>query len=134
MFVRTMAGDMDDKELGRRLSAARGYRRESVSSFAARIEHDRMELRRWELGDFGSDARARTQARKRENAVRLIQEASGLPIEFFSIDLAQLPDMVTAWRQVQQEDPDAIRRSLEQDEERTLPGDSNGTRSAGQEP
>lgn len=99
--------DISDEELGRRLSAGRGYRRESVKEFAERIGVNRLELADWEKGQFGSDLRFRTTARKRKDAVRRVQLASGLPGAFFRVDFRELPAMAEAWRRVN--DPEARR-------------------------
>jgi len=96
-----MGEPISDSELGRRLSAGRGYLRESGEEFAKRLKVDRHDLRLWEHGEFGSEKRFRLRASKREKAVRLVQEATGLPHEFFSVDFSQLPAMVQAWRRLE---------------------------------
>lgn len=92
-----MASEVSDEELGRRVSAARGYLRESVSAFARRIDVERHELSKWETGQFGSPTLRRVRARKRQEALDLTRDATGLPQEFFAIDFNNLPKMVKAW-------------------------------------
>lgn len=94
----TVAEHLPDSEVGRRISASRGYRRETVKEFAERINADRHDLAKWEAGDFGSDNRPRRTSEKREQAIRRAREVTRLPDAFFSIDFAELPAMVAAWR------------------------------------
>lgn len=108
-----MAGDLPDQELGRRLSAGRGYVRESVAQFAKRLQVDRHELTKWEHGQFGSPDRHRTTARKRQDAVELVGKASGLPPEFFAIDFSDLRAMAETWRRLDEEDAAEAIRAVE---------------------
>lgn len=95
-----MTGDLSDEELGRRLSAGRGYCRESLRAFAKRIGVERHDLGVWEKGDFGSSSRPRNSDRKRQDAISRVRQGSGLPEEFFVIDFNDLPNMLNAWKQV----------------------------------
>lgn len=100
-----MADGLDDKELGKRLSAGRGYARESVTEFAERIRVGRADLTQWELGNFGSKARPRSTGDKRREAVRKVHEASGLPASFFRVDLRKLDAIVESWEQPEPPEP-----------------------------
>jgi transcriptional regulator with XRE-family HTH domain len=130
----SMAGELSDDELGKRLSAGRGYRRETLTAFAERIDVERHDLSKWERGEFGSENRLRTSNRKRDDAVKRVIQGSGLPPEFFSIDLQRLPDMVTAWQQVQAETPAQRDAALERDESMTLPPSPSAKPSGEQAP
>lgn len=92
-----MAPRLPDEELGRRLSAGRGYERETTAAFARRIKAGRQEVEQWEKGNFGSDTRPNSTERKREAAIGKVRGASGLPAAFFSIDFNDLDAMATAW-------------------------------------
>lgn len=96
-----MSEEISDKELGKRLSAGRGYARETTAAFARRIKAGRQELEQWEMGNFGSENRPRSTARKRSEAVKRVQQASGLPQSFFRIDLNDLDAMADVWRRRQ---------------------------------
>lgn len=90
---------LSDEELGKRLSAARGYtNRETTAAFARRIDVNRQDLEKWERGDFGSTLRPSGTARKRADAIAKLRHESGLPTEFFSVDFNKLPEMVEAWK------------------------------------
>lgn len=95
-----MSSGLDDKELGKRLSAGRGYVRESVSEFAERIKVGRADLADWEKGDFGSSARPNHTDDKRATAIRKVQDASGLPEFFFRIDFKDLGAAVEKWERL----------------------------------
>lgn len=121
----------EDRELGKRLGAGRGYTLKTRTTFARDLDVPTGDVEAWEKGEFGSQKRPNTRRRKREEAVKAVHTASGLPLAFFSIDLdlQKLPDMLTAWRQVQEESPEATGSSLTKDEEQTLPGGSSDSRS-----
>lgn len=125
MFLALMAEELSDIELGKRLSAGRGYRRESIKEFAKRIDADRHDLTKWELGDFGSPARRRVQKRNRETAVERVQKATQLPPEFFTIDFNDLSEMATAWkrtapaRDAPAKDPVDLQQLNEEEEQET---------------
>lgn len=93
-----MAHELSNDELGRRLSAGRGYQRMRLKDFAEQMKVDRHDLAKWEAGDFGSDARPRHQETKRLDAIRRVEKATGLPSAFFSIDFNDLPAMAAAWK------------------------------------
>lgn len=109
-----MAGEISDDELGKRLSAGRGYARESAAQFAQRLGVNRNDLRDWELGRFGSPTRFRATARKREEAVAKVQAATGLPAVFFSVDFNDLPAMAETWRRLDEEDAAEALRLVEE--------------------
>lgn len=132
-------GGIDDTELGRRLSAGRGYRRESLREFAERVKVLRADLADWEKGEFGSDTRPNSRDRKREDAIRKVQDATGLPFQFFSIDLQRLPAMEDADRLVQVMTPSEREtfeaRVLEQElDDASQQSQPSGDRSEGSEP
>lgn len=120
-----MAPTEKDDELGRRLGAGRGYARESATKFAERLKVHRNEVMAWEKGEFGDKSRQGVQRRKREDAIRLVERASGLPPWFFRIDLTDdLPGMTEVWRQALEEDSqdaesaaDAVERAARVDEQ-----------------
>jgi len=130
-----MAGPLSDKELGKRLSAGRGYARESITAFAERIEAGRQQLERWEKGDFGSEERPNTTERKRAQAIRQVGTAAELPEAFFTVDLQRLPDMERADRLVQVMTPSeratfeerALQKALADASEQSAPSDPHST-------
>lgn len=101
-----MGEPLSDKELGKRLSAGRGYTaRETTAAFARRIKSGRQEVEAWELGEFGSDKRPESKERKREAAIAKVHKASGLPDSFFRIDLTKLDAMAELWQEAEGDEP-----------------------------
>lgn len=117
-----------DDELGRRFAAARGHAREDASSWASRLGKDRGTLRRYELGQIDPD--------KKAGIIQRYVEETGLPAEFFTVDLSRLPEMYAAWQQVRQEGstPESLIEAQEKDEAETLPGDPTASQNEEQEP
>jgi hypothetical protein len=120
-----------DRELGKRLGAGRGYALKTRAAFARDLGVPAGDIEAWEKGEFGSSNRPNNTGRKREDAVSRVQTASGLPVEFFSLDLdlRKLPDMLTAWKQVRSESPSETAAALETDEDPTLPADPSDSQS-----
>jgi hypothetical protein len=116
--------EKSDQEFGRRLAAARGYSRvRSAQDWAKEVMEgiDRGTLRRYELGEI--------DPQKRPWAIERCMEATDLPKEFFTIDFNRLPEMVAAWRQVQQQADEDFVGAQERDEAETLPPGPNGSQS-----
>jgi transcriptional regulator with XRE-family HTH domain len=103
----------DSEELGRRIAAARGYRRELRPDFAKRLGTTDTTLLKWEKGEFSSRYATREQRRQ---LVRLVIDASGCPAEWFDLAggeqslserVAALEDQVAAARSILLGQPDA---------------------------
>lgn len=118
-----------DEEFGKRLAAARGYSRINAREWADRIGLDRGTLRRYEMT-------GKIDPLKRSGIIERCVAETKLPREFFSINLDDLPEMVAAWRQVQDEASNPARAiaAQEKDEGSTLPPDPSGSQNEEQEP
>ena len=80
-------------DLGRRLAAARAYRNLDQVTVAKRMKIEPATLGRYEKGEIPEMIRR-----------GLVEKASltlKLPEEFFLVNLAELPLMAEAWRQIQ---------------------------------
>jgi transcriptional regulator with XRE-family HTH domain len=80
-------------ELGRRLAAGRSYRNLDQATVAKRMKIEPATLGRYEKGEIPEMAR--------RGLVEKASQTLKLPEEFFFINLAELPLMAEAWRQVQ---------------------------------
>lgn len=72
----------DDKEFGKRIGAARGFRLELRPKFAKRLKTTDTTLREWEHGVFSS--RYSSTEQRRQLAERVVK-ASGCPPEWFEL-------------------------------------------------
>ena len=80
-------------ELGRRVAAARSYRNLDQATVAKRLKMEPATLGRYEKGEIPEMVR--------RGLVEKSSQTLKLPEEFFVIDLAELPLMAEAWKQVQ---------------------------------
>jgi transcriptional regulator with XRE-family HTH domain len=82
-----------DRDLGRRVAAARAYRRKTQTDLADLLGVQRQAVAAYEEGKI-------TREVTREGLIAKTCELTDLPREFFAIDFNDLPVMVKAWRQV----------------------------------
>jgi transcriptional regulator with XRE-family HTH domain len=95
-----------DLDLGRRVAAARAYRRKTQTDLADMLGVRRQTVADYEEGKIGAEV-------KREGIIAKTCELTDLPREFFAIDFNDLPVMVKAWRQVADyPDQDALQKLL----------------------
>jgi transcriptional regulator with XRE-family HTH domain len=97
-----------DLDLGRRVAAARAYRRKTQTDLAGLLGVRRQTVADYEEGKISKEV-------TREGIISKACELTDLPREFFAIDFNDLPVMVKAWRQ-------AVGQS-EQDDLPLPPGD-----------
>lgn len=119
---------LSEDELGRRLAAARAYKRMTLAELGERMKTHRDTLSGYEKGVIPRE--------KRAWLVEDYGKETGLPPEFFSVDLKRLPEMYAAWRQVQagSSTPEDLARELERDEAENLPPGSSESQTGEQEP
>ena len=123
--------ELTDEEIGRRLSAARGYHRETFVQFAERLGKNRETIKRYETGKFAELGRP--------GVIERYVEKTDLPRTFFVINLQRLPEMEKADRLVQVMAPSERASFEERALEKALADESqlsgaNGSGSAGSEP
>jgi transcriptional regulator with XRE-family HTH domain len=80
-------------DLGRRIAAGRAYRNLDQATVAKRMKMEPATLGRYEKGEIPEMVR--------RGLVEKASQTLKLPEEFFLIDLAELPLMAEAWKQIQ---------------------------------
>jgi transcriptional regulator with XRE-family HTH domain len=123
---------MDNVELGKRIRAARGYGGISQEQLGEALGFAGPRMNRLE----NAGRKTQLSLAEREGIIKTAAQVTGLPVEFFTVDFSNLPEMAAAWQQVRREGAttEDLVAAQERDEGSLLPGAPNASPTEEQEP